>query len=173
MRAMFCFILFAAISVIITDAQAQMGGRPRGNPGGDPSKQRDMPRNDNAAKPTLAPVTDPIIAIEREMTSLRIDLKLTPEQLPLFDSFDREIRVAARASRERTRQLAAFRLDDGSTVAASSIISTIAEADIQRAESMRAATSKLDALLAAFTPEQRKQLDRRVVQAMREPLGNS
>lgn len=172
MRAILLFIvLLATFSLGITDLHAQ--GRPRGNPGGDSSKQRDTPRNDSAAKPTVAPVTDPMLAIEREMTSLRVDLKLTPEQTPLFDSLDREVRNAARASRERTRQLAGFRLDDGSTVAATSIIGTIAEADIQRGDAMRLVSSKLDTLQAAFTPEQRKQLDRRFVQAMREPLGNS
>ena len=167
----FAIALLGALGLGSIDACAQ--GRPRGNGGSDSSRQRDTPRNDSAAKPTVAPVTDPMLSIEREMTSLRIDLKLTPEQTPLFDSFDREVRIAARVSRERTRQLAAFRLDDGSTVAATSIIGTIAEADIQRGESMRQVSSKLDALQAVFTPEQRKQLDRRFVQAMREPLGNS
>lgn len=114
-----------------------------------------------------------MISIEREMTSLRIDLKLTPEQTALFDGFDREVRNAARAFRERTRELSGFRLDDGSTVAATSIIATIADGDTRRAEAMRQAAAKLDALQGALTPEQRKQLDRRVVQALREPLGNS
>lgn len=174
MRAILCFIvLFATFCLGITDAHAQYSGRQRGNTGGDPSRQRDALRSDNAAKPTVAPMTDPMLAIEREMTSVRVDLKLSPEQTPFFDSFDREVRNAARVSRERTRQLAGFRLDDGSTVAATSIITTIAEADLRRAESMREVASKLDALQAAFTPDQRKQLDRRVMQAMREPLGNS
>ncbi|MEO8384552.1 MAG: Spy/CpxP family protein refolding chaperone [Betaproteobacteria bacterium] len=172
MRGILSFIaLSATLCLSITDLHAQ--GRPRGNGGGDQSRQRDTPRNDSAAKPTIAPVTDPMLAIEREMTSLRIDLKLTPEQAPLFDGLDREVRNAARASRDRTRQLSAFRLDDGSTVAATSIIGTIAEADMQRGEAMRQVSGKLDLLLPALTPEQRKQFDRRIVQAMREPLGNS
>jgi hypothetical protein len=174
MRAILCSVLLlAACSLGITDAHAQYGGKQRGAGGAGESAKRDAPRNDTAAKQAPAPLTDPMLAIEREMTSLRIDLKLSPEQTALFDDFDREVRSAARASRERTRQLAGFRYDDGSTVAATSIIATIADTDTQRADSMRQVAAKLDALVDVFTPEQRKQLDRRVVQAMREPLGNS
>jgi len=174
MRAILCSVLLlAACSLGVTDAYAQYGGKQRGGGGTGESGKRDAPRKDTAAQPGQPPLTDPMLAIEREMTSLRIDLKLSPEQTALFDDFDREVRIAARASRERTRQLAGFRLDDGSTVAATSIIATIADTDTQRAEAMRKVAAKLDALVDAFTPEQRRQLDRRVVQAMREPLGNS
>ena len=172
MRAVLCLAFLLSVACLgITDAAAQ-SGRQRGNQQGGESQRRDAPRNE-AAKPSPAPITDPILAIEREMTSLRIDLKLSSEQTALFDSLDRDIRTAARASRERTRQLAGFRLDDGSTVAATSIIGTIAESDISRGDAMRKVVTKLDELQTVLTPEQRKQLDRRVMQAMREPLGNS
>lgn len=174
MRAFsYVMCLLAAMLFGITVAHAQYGGKQRGTIGNGDSPKRDAARSESVAKQTATPLTDPMLAIERELTSLRIDLKLSPEQTTFFDSFDREVRNAARVTRERIRQLSGFRLDDGSTVAAASIVATIADADTQRAESMRQVLTKLEALQAAFTPEQRKQLDRRVVQAMREPLGNS
>ena len=175
MRAhVYSVFLLVATCIVITDAHAQYtgGGRQRSGGSGD-SARKEASRNDNASKPGAAAPTDPMLAIEHEMTSLRIDLKLNAEQTTLFGSFDREVRNAARASRERTRQLAGFRLDDGSTVAATSIIATILEYDATRAESMRQVAAKLDALQPALSPEQCKQLDRRIVQAMRDPLGNS
>lgn len=165
-------LLLTAACTCMTEAQAQYGGKQRGGVGGEPSK-KGAARSETATKPTTVAPTDPMVAIEREMASLRVDLKLTAEQTGLFDSCYREVRNAARASTERTRQLSGFRLDDGSTVAATSIIATSADADTVRASSMREVGAKLDALIVALTPEQRKQLDQRVVEAMRDPLGNS
>jgi hypothetical protein len=173
MCAFLYFVFFATVLLGITDAHAQFGGKQRGGGGSGESAKREAPRKDEITKSGPPPITDPMLAIEREMTSLRIDLKLTSEQSPFFDSFDREVRNVARVSRERTRQLAGFRLDDGSTVAATSIIATISDADSLRAESMRQVAVKLDALQSALTPDQRRQFDRRIVQSMREPLGNS
>jgi hypothetical protein len=112
-------------------------------------------------------------AIERELPSLRIDLRLSADQSPLFDAFERKVRDATAATRNRLRQLSAFRLDDGSTVSATSIVGTIAGLDIERAEAMRGANEKMDALYGSFNADQRKQFDRRIMQSQREPLGLS
>ena len=175
MRAILCSaFLLSATCLGMADANAQYGGRQRGGTGVGESARRDPSRNESATKPgPAAAAADPMLAIEREMTSMRIDLKLTFEQIALFDSLEREVRNAARASRERTRQIAGFRVDDGSTVAATSIITTIVDADTRRADSMREVAVKLDALQAAFSPELRKQFDRRIMQAIRDPLGTS
>lgn len=175
MRAILCSVFLLSTACLgITDANAQYGGRQRGGAGAGESAKRDQSRNESAAKSsTAAAPADPMLAIEREMTSMRIDLKLTGEQTALFDSLERDVRNAARASRDRTRQIAGFRADDGSKVAATSIIATIVDADTQRAESMRQVAVKLDALQAAFSPELRKQFDRRIMQAIRDPLGTS
>jgi hypothetical protein len=116
---------------------------------------------------------DPITAIERELPSLRIDLKLTADQAPLFDSFEREVRNAAAAGRARTRHLSAFRTDDGSTVKADTVFGTIADDDAGRSDSSRLALEKMTALYVGLTPEQRQQFDRRIIQSLRDPLGTT
>jgi hypothetical protein len=120
-----------------------------------------------------APVTDPVAALERELPSLRLDLKLDGQQAALFDSFQRAVRDASEAARARLKQLMAFRIDDASTVSAASIMQTVADADQARAAAMVAAIARMDALYATFSAEQRKMFDRRVMLSQREPLGNS
>jgi len=71
------------------------------------------------------------------------------------------------------RHLFAFRNDDGSTVTADKVLNTIADEDAQRADAARLALEKMTALYAALTADQQKQFDRRIIQALREPLGNS
>lgn len=156
------------------DAAAQVGGGGRGRGGSEGGPRQNKPPAERTdAKPTVAPVTDPMVAIERELPSLRIDLKLEREQGVLFDGFQRFVRDAADASRQRVRQLLSFKFDDGSTVGAGSIVSTIAEADIARGEAMRGVTEKMDALYNALNADQRRMFDRRIKQSQREPLGNS
>lgn len=161
--------------LLVFDATAQVGGGSgRGRGGGEGGLRQNKPPADRAdAKPVVAPVTDPMAAIERELPSLRTDLKLEHEQGVLFDNFQRLVRDAADASRQRVRQLLSFKFDDGSTVSASSIVSTVAEADIARGDAMRGATEKMDALYNALNADQRRMFDRRIKQSQREPLGNS
>lgn len=152
-------------------AEAQVGGRPGRGEGG---VQRGAPRAERAEPRTgAAPITDPIAAVERELPSLRLDLKLERDQGVLFDSFQRAVRDAAEAARARVKQLYAFKFDDGSTVSAASIVQTVTEADLSRANAMRVVGEKLDALYATFNADQRKMFDRRIMQSQREPLGNS
>jgi hypothetical protein len=167
------FFLLPALLVLATQADAQYGGgrsRDRGGESGAPRTPRPDQANPRAAAPV---VSDPMAAIERELPSLRIDLKLSADQAPLFDAFERKVRDATAATRNRLRQLSSFRLDDGSTVSAASIVGTIAGVDAERAEAMRGVNEKMDALYASFSADQRKQFDRRIMQSQREPLGLS
>ena len=160
--------LFA--SAVATSAHAQYGGRQRDRGDSGSTRSRSSDTNSRAATP---PLVDPVAAVERELPSLRIDLKLTAEQAPLFDSFERQVRNAAEAGRLRAGHLSAFRVDDGSTVTANAVLGTIADDDTQRADAARLALERMTALYAALTPDQRKQLDRRIIQSLREPLGSS
>src|SRR3954454_19892454 len=154
----------------MTGAHAQFGGRQGSR--GEPSMGQSRRGEQNARPPNPA-LADPIVAIERELPSLRTDLRLTTEQAALFDSFEREVRDAADAGRLRPRHLTALRADDGSSVAATKVFNTIADDDAQRAEATRHALETLQALVAALTPEQQRQLDQRIIQSLREPLGSS
>jgi len=168
----FALCLFAALFFLQSvGAWAQYGGgrRDRGT-----ENQNRGPRNDTSTqKPQAAPVSDPIAAVERELPSLRIDMKLDAQQAPLFDRFERMVREAGSAARNRSRHLSAFRLDDGSTVSASSLVGTVAADDQQRADAMRGVMDCLEQLYAALQPDQRKQFDRRIMVAVRDPLGAS
>ena len=166
---------FVSIAALLTatasGAWAQFGGhsRNRGDSSGTGS-QRSGDSNQRGTNPALV---DPAGAIERELPSLRIDLKLTADQIPLFDSFERQVHSTAQAGRTRARHLSAFRIDDGSTVPANLVLSTIANDDAERADAARLALEKMTVRYAGLTPDQQRQFDRRIIQALREPLGNS
>jgi hypothetical protein len=161
--------LFA--SAVAVNAHAQYGGRPRDR--GDTGSMRSA-RPDNASpRGTTQALFDPVAAVERELPSLRIDLNLTADQAPLFDSFERQVRNAADAERLRARHVSAFRTGDASTVSAEVVVGTIADDDTERADAVRLTRERMAALYAALTPDQRKQFDRRIIQSLREPLGTS
>ncbi len=167
------FISIAALSAAMLPgaARAQYGGRPRERTdGGSTRSMRSGEANSRAGPPPLA---DPAAALERELPSLRIDLKLAADQAPLFDSFEREVRNAAEAGRVRARHVRAFRAEDTASATAEIVLGTIVGDDSARADATRLALERMTALYAALTPEQRKQFDRRVMQSLREPLGTS
>jgi LTXXQ motif family protein len=165
------FVGLAALASVVAmpDAVAQFGGRSRDRGGSGRASHGD----DAASRHGAAPVMDPGEAVERELPSLRIDLKLTPEQTPLFDSYEREVRLAANAERMRARHVAAFRVDDGSTIKAAAVLTTIADDDTGRADAARLAVERMQALYAVLTPGQQRQFDERTIQSLRDPLGTS
>jgi hypothetical protein len=116
---------------------------------------------------------DPIAAVEHELPSLRADLKLTADQTPLFDAFEREVREAAEAGRSRDRHLATFRSGDAGTLTADAVLGAFVADDAQRADAGRLALERMTALYGALTPEQQKLFDRRIAESLREPLGTS
>jgi hypothetical protein len=168
------FVALAALaSVGVTPrATAQFGGGRSRERGGSPSS-RGSHNEDATPRRASPPSIDPAEAIERELPSLRIDLKLTPEQASYFDSYERQVRLAASAGRIRARHVDAYRNDDGSSVKATALLRTIADDDADRADADRVAIERLDALYAVLTPDQQKQFDARTIQALHEPLGNT
>ena len=158
------------MGALATGANAQYGGRSR--KGSDAASGRAAGTGDSGTR-GVASQFDPLAAIERELPSLRIDLKMTTEQAPLFDSFERQLRDSANAERMRARHLASMRVDQGNTVTADTVLGTIADDDALRAESTRLALERMTVLYAALVPEQRRQFDQRIIQSLREPLGTS
>ncbi|HLX27675.1 MAG TPA: Spy/CpxP family protein refolding chaperone [Casimicrobiaceae bacterium] len=114
-----------------------------------------------------------MIAIENELPSLRIELDLTETQKPLFDVFEREVRHAADAGRLRPSHQEAFRIDDGSSIPAETVFGTIADDDAQRADAASRSLQTMKKLFLALSPEQKKQFDQRIIQALREPRNTS
>ena len=165
------FVSFAALASAIasTGAKAQFGGHSRMGGGSSRASHSD----DGASRRSSPPAVEAMVAIERELPSLRIDLKLTAEQATLFDGYERQVRLAADAERLRARHTAAFRVDDGSAVKASVVLTTIADDDAERADAARAADERMQALYAALTADQQRQFDARTIQSLRDPLGTS
>jgi len=91
--------------------------------------------------------------------------------MPLFDSFE-QVRRAAEAERLRAGHMSAFRFDDGSSVPAKAVLGAIASDDSERADSARLAFEKMMALYALFTADQRTRFDQRIIQALRDSLGD-
>ena len=158
----------AGAATLAFAAHAQWGGR--GHSRGEGASARSGSASEPGTRVPPAPA-DPLAAVERELPSLRIDLKLTAEQGPLFDSFERQVRNAAEAARLRARHVAAYRTDDASAITAKAIVGTLADDDDQRAEAARQSLARLTALYETLSPDQRTQFDRRIIQALRDPLG--
>jgi hypothetical protein len=170
-RRSFISITAVFASAVAAGAHAQYGGRSHDR--SDTGSIRAPRSGDANPRSSTQPLFDPVAAIERELPSLRIDLKLTADQAPLFDSFERQVRAAAETGRVRARHLSAFRVDEGGTVTADTVFGTIAEDDSERADTTRLAVERMTALYGALTPEQRKYFDRRIIQSLREPLGST
>jgi hypothetical protein len=166
------FVAVAALTALAAapDAPAQFGGRSRDRGGG---SARASHGEDGAERHAARAAIEPVEAIERELPSLRIDLKLTPEQASFFDRYQRQVALGANAERMRARHVAAFRADDGGTVKAAAVLTTIADDDTDRAEAARVAIERMQALYAVLTPDQQKHLDARTIQSLRDALGTS
>ena len=163
------FASLATLSACTVAATAFAQYAPHVRQRGDSESQRSA-RPDASRSPVLF---DPIAAVERELQYLRVDLKLTADQAPLFDAFERQIREAAEAGRSRARHLGSFRSGEAAALTADAVIGTFVADDAQRADAARLALERMTALYGALTPEQQKQFDKRIVESLREPLGTS
>ena len=152
-------------------AQAQFGGRQRGSDFGSGSGSRGRGKEGDSAKPART-AQDPSESIVRELPSLRVDLKLTPEQGPAFDGFERQMRELADVARDRARHVEGYRHDDGSSVRADDMLETLSNDDASRAEASKLAHERLQTLYALLDRDQRKQFDRRIAEALHDPLGS-
>ena len=177
-RVRLAHLVLAMMAVASTLAAAQVpggGGRQRGgaDKGG---MSRGAPERNAPNRGAVA--ADPIAAINRELPSLKMDMKITPEQLALWDAFSASVREANNISINRAKRDAmAHPRDDGAkpdvTDAPSALvmIAALADDDALRADAMRTVKSKAAALVEALAPEQRRMFDRRIALAQREPLG--
>ena len=172
----------AAIGILLVivaaaaDAQSPSGGRSRQRSGDAPRAQTEN------AVPRAKPATDPIAAIQSELPSLRVDLKLSAEQAPAWNAFAasvRQVRNISLASAKREMAMRALpdapRAESIATDPPSAFlfVAALVEEEQQRAAAMREMQSMLKALLDVLSADQRKMFDRRIALAQREPLGNS
>ena len=174
-------LALAAILLSATVAEAQSpggggSGRQRGGGADKSGASRGPSDGKTTVRGTLA--VDPIAAINRELPSLKMDMKISPEQTALWEALSAAVREANNISINRIKREVMSRLrdDTGKTDAADApsalvMIAALADDDAQRAEAMRAVTGQASALVEALTPEQRRMFDRRIAQAQREPLG--
>ena len=170
--------LFALAAMISTTALAQFpgggggGGGPGGRRGG-MERGAERPNAERGTTPRAAAPIDPLAAIQRELPSLKADLKLSGEQSTAWDAFAAGVRQSANAYANRVRReaLARPREDAGEPAPALNYFATLADEDAQRAEAMRETRVRLAALLELLSAEQRKMFDRRIAQSQREPLG--
>jgi hypothetical protein len=155
------------------------GGRKQGGDGNFSGKKGDMSRPMEKSEPRAAPQNlDPIIAIEHELPSLAVDLRLTPQQAGLWTAFAREARDVAQLSRMKGRrfiqQAHALKKENDKPApapGAMEVFTTMAEDDRQKADAMADLLERLKLLYASLDDKQRMQFDGRILQAQREPLG--
>jgi hypothetical protein len=142
-------------------------------PGGQRRTRADRPAaEDRQPAPThSAQAPDPVLALEHELPSLRVDLNLTPEQKALWGPFERSLRDAAELTRQRTKRFLAPRPVDAPAPNALAVVNALADDERMRADAMADAAARLKALYEALAPAQRALFDRRVLLAQSEPLG--
>jgi hypothetical protein len=158
------------------DAQSPSGGRGR-------SRGSDLPRpNAEKSAPRANPASDAIAAIQSELPSLRVDLKLSAEQTPAWNAFStsvRQVRDISLASAKRlmaARALAESPKSESATAEPPSallFITTLVDEERQRSTAMSEMQIALKALMEILSADQRRMFDRRIALAQREPLGNS
>jgi hypothetical protein len=150
------------------------GGRQRG--GGEKSGMTRAAPERNAARGSTA--IDPVAAINRELPSLKVDMRITPEQAPLWEAFAASVREANNVAINRAKREAQARPRDDAAKPditdappALTLLATLADEDAQRAAAMAAVKARAAALIEILTLEQRRMFDRRIALAQREPLG--
>lgn len=167
MRAKAVALLILSLALPpIDDAWAQS----RRERGGSPGVQREGTERSARQPNAPQPPADPIASIERELPSLKVDLKLTAEQVAAWSTFERDVRDVAEMGRARRKHIMALG-GASDTPSALTLVQTVAEDDRMRAEAMADLRSHLQALYGAFTDDQRRLLDRRVAQSQADPLG--
>lgn len=160
-------------------AQGFPGGRGQGRGGnrsasgnGDPADA--AKRNAAATNPALS---EPAIAIERELPSLRNDLLLDTTQVDAWTGFERSVRDAAQAARARQRRLLEQRQAamvggiDLPPGAAFNSLQDLGDDDRNRADLLTNIAQALSTLTKILDTRQAAMINRRVLQALRDPLG--
>jgi|GEM_PF-3950171 len=166
MRANVSSFFLIGFALACLAAEAQMGGgQRRSRLEGRPAQERPE------SGPQAARAMDPVFALERELPSLRADLKLDEGQGKLWGPFERSLRDAAELTRQRTRRLMTPRPADAPVPNALGVVEALAGEERLRADAMAEAASRLKALYVGLAPAQRSLFDRRVLLSQSEPLG--
>lgn len=118
----------------------------------------------------LAMAPEPYGTLERELPSLRVDLKLAAGQLDRWRAFERDVRVVAELDRHRLRQMLPLRDTTREAPQAPALLSMLAELDRRKSEATQAMQQNLAALYAGLDEAQKKMLDRRVLLSQADPL---
>jgi hypothetical protein len=160
--------LIVAVLFVVVDVSAQ--GMPRRDRSGSP-RDSQTPRDRDAQKAAPTPAQEPYAALEREMPSLAVDLRLTPEQVEGWRVFERDVRDLAEMDRARRRHLMSLREGGERPPTAVTFMAALAEDERLRAEAAGDMKRHLDAVYARLDDSQRRTLDRRMVQSQVEPLG--
>jgi hypothetical protein len=171
-KLLLCGCLLMASPVI---AQGMPGGGGKHRGGGETSRANATERK---ASPGAPLTVDPIAAIQRELPSLKADLKLSAEQSALWDSFAASVRQVGNIIQTRARREAMARPRGDAPAAeptdyppAVTFIASLADEDVQRGDAMREMKGRVATLAESLTAEQRKMFDRRIAQSQREALG--
>ena len=165
MRFIACASIAAAL-LSVTNVEAQgMGRRDRGG------ASRDTPSRDSKRETAPAQAQEPYAALERELPSLGVDLLLSERQLALWRAFERDIRDLAELDRARRRHLMSLRQAGEAPPDASTLLASLAEDERMKAETAADMKRDLAALYAQLDENQKRTLDRRVVQSQTDPLG--
>ncbi|MBL8525684.1 MAG: Spy/CpxP family protein refolding chaperone [Betaproteobacteria bacterium] len=167
-------LLLAAL-LLSTAVEAQFppgggGGRQRGGEG--PGKSRPERAPDSTPAVRTSPASDPIAAIHRELPSLRIDMKITGEQVAAWNAFAATVRQINDIVQTRIRRESAARSSDAEPVPIPAFIDILIDEESRRLDAMRELKARVGALTETLNPEQRRMFDRRIAQSQREPLGN-
>jgi hypothetical protein len=156
-------LAFAAIACV-PDAGAQSPSRTR--------SRGEMSREDSPRNAQRAPAFEPYAALERELPSLKADLKLAPPQLDAWNVFERDVRHAAELERARLRQQMALRDVSRELPAAMTLAQGWADFDRRKSEATADLVRHLATLQELLDDSQRRMLDRRIALSQTEPLGN-
>ena len=128
---------------------------------------------------TTSGVSEPTLALERELPSLRADLLLDKTQLDAWAGFERSVKDAAQGARGRQRRVIDQRQDtalggvDLAPGAAFNFLQELIDDERSRADSLAGVGQALGALIKTLDSRQTAMINRRVVQAIRDPLGTS
>jgi hypothetical protein len=160
--AMICALVLAG------PAEAQrIPGRDRG---GSPRDLQSRERDPQRAAAAQA-AQDPFAALERELPSLKVDLRLTAAQVEAWSVFERDVREAAELDRARRRHLMALRDSSDRAPTALTVMAMLSEDDRQKADASADMRRHIEALYAQLDDPQKRMIDRRVILSQTEPLG--
>ena len=159
----FALAALAVAALVAADCAAQIPRRERPLASSPRDSYRDSPR---AAVPD-----DPFSALERELPSLKVDLRLTADQASAWSVFERDVREVAEMDRAKRRRLIALRTASGAPPGALALVGGLADDERNKADATADLRRHLEALYSLLDDPQRKLLDRRLWLSQTEPLG--